>query len=1179
MEAIDVVDTLKEAQSQYKTTQVSRPISYEHDAGNLTAFDNNALDDTILFGASSTDIEREKYLTSNARDALQSLLNEIFTLPTVKKNDATLVELPRPTTQLPRAKPVPREKIMTRWEKFAKAKGIKKVKKSTKVFDEAMGEWIPKFGYKHGTDKLDDWLVEVPETSDPMEDQYEKARTEKKDRVDKNNRRAKRNSEERSAEASGQDPRKIKKAQLETALKQTKTSTASLGKFDATLHNEDKVKLKSGIKRKYEPTSGDAEAERKKILAVAEKVIKAREEPVLNAKKAVSQVAQSRSRPTLEGDHKKSFKGKKTRGGRDSFKKGKSLSDLFKNLVYFATQQKRPTTSSIEVVSRTLGSMNGIWRPVLLLLLATSALLVQAADLTLLHRIRQYDFLSNIDATSGNSGTALQRTFKMVLQPNEMLIHSAGLVTIYSDNEPPQQISLAEFAGGRAFHGKVIEEDDMGILQEVGWARIIFHDDDLWMGRLDPDFEGVFTTSEGMFHIKHVDHYKMAKRPEDAPVIPMLDRPKSQQHSRLIIYADSQEGHVAATCPNTPFSPFTQGAQKGCGVEEDIYTSSGLDKRSAQSPEHSCGFDASIHKHEDFEVITKPSRLAERAASGCPSSRQMLGVGAAADCTYVAQYGGPSGALTQILADFNAASKVYENTFNISLAVVEVAIHTTCTPNNSSLLWNQACSDAYTINNRLSDFSHWRGQKSADQAGLWHLLTNCPSGPSVGIAWLSTVCETTFTSQATGGSTQYVSGAGVSSIVTTEWKVTLVPFMIAYQVNVRAQVAAHVVNVLDVIVKDNTVIMHPTDNSVLDAFSPCSQSTICGQYAKLGTCLRSPGSFSTVTAGVCGNGIKEGNEDCDCGANCATDSCCDGTTCKFKNSAKCDDLNDACCKGCQLLSNGTVCRASISVCDYAEQCDGISSSCPTDLHVSDGTSCDSTKGLTCASGICTSRDAQCKSNSTYFTTTGACPGYDSDCSLWCAAGSSGCLKGAGYFLDGTPCGYGGMCKSGSCSSSNVFYQVINWFSSNPTIAIPAAVLAGLVVFGVVIGVCTCCIRRWRRKGPAAMVPAGLMSQDSYAAPTYQYQAPAHYVDASRYNGSAYSTRDDFLVDSTYRSMSRAPLRSPPVQVQSPMSSSPSRSPISQPATPSSARPMMPQAAQTTPMRVQYYPPQSRYYES
>ncbi len=52
------------------------------------------------------------------------------------------------------------------------------------------------------------------------------------------------------------------------------------------------------------------------------------------------------------------------------------------------------------------------------------------------------------------------------------------------------------------------------------------------------------------------------------------------------------------------------------------------------------------------------------------------------------------------------------------------------------MAWNVACTDSVTLNDRLSLFSQWRGTKS-DSAGLWHLMSGCPTGSEVGIAWLA----------------------------------------------------------------------------------------------------------------------------------------------------------------------------------------------------------------------------------------------------------------------------------------------------------------------------------------------------------------------------------------------------------------------------------------------------------
>jgi hypothetical protein len=49
-------------------------------------------------------------------------------------------------------------------------------------------------------------------------------------------------------------------------------------------------------------------------------------------------------------------------------------------------------------------------------------------------------------------------------------------------------------------------------------------------------------------------------------------------------------------------------------------------------------------------------------------------MGVAADCRYVAQYGGGESATNQILNNWNTASALYRDTFNVSLGIVELAI-------------------------------------------------------------------------------------------------------------------------------------------------------------------------------------------------------------------------------------------------------------------------------------------------------------------------------------------------------------------------------------------------------------------------------------------------------------------------------------------------------------------------
>jgi len=71
------------------------------------------------------------------------------------------------------------------------------------------------------------------------------------------------------------------------------------------------------------------------------------------------------------------------------------------------------------------------------------------------------------------------------------------------------------------------------------------------------------------------------------------------------------------------------------------------------------------------------------------------------------------------------------------------------------------------LDERLSLFSQWRGAKGVDGAGLWHLMSNCPTGSEVGIAWLGTLCQ----ANATGSGSSIVSGTAVTTAGLTEWQV------------------------------------------------------------------------------------------------------------------------------------------------------------------------------------------------------------------------------------------------------------------------------------------------------------------------------------------------------------------------------------------------------------------------
>lgn len=129
----------------------------------------------------------DDYFLNLARDNTQLLLNKLWELPTERVEEAVMVKLPPPKTVLPRMKPVPTPRPLTKWQKFAQEKGIQKKKKPKLSWDDQLQKWVPLYGFKRakaGNEK--NWLLEVPQNADPNEDQFEKKAVAKSENVAKN---------------------------------------------------------------------------------------------------------------------------------------------------------------------------------------------------------------------------------------------------------------------------------------------------------------------------------------------------------------------------------------------------------------------------------------------------------------------------------------------------------------------------------------------------------------------------------------------------------------------------------------------------------------------------------------------------------------------------------------------------------------------------------------------------------------------------------------------------------------------------------------------------------------------------------------------------------------------------------------------------------------------------------
>ncbi|KAF9428857.1 hypothetical protein BGZ94_000743 [Podila epigama] len=706
---------------------------------------------------------------------------------------------------------------------------------------------------------------------------------------------------------------------------------------------------------------------------------------------------------------------------------------------------------------------------------------------------------------------AFNQSYYLHLEPNRHLLHpdlsfiGGG---VYDSKDHTARMNLDIF---KAFKGIVIQDSSISkkkwdrsmsisqterpsvehMLHEegvLGWARMtIEHDEneqvDLLLGPwsltafgvhplvLPSDsivLRGAFTVGDDTFHVSTHQHYQVQKRSDDyAPIASTSSRISK---NKLLIYRDSdlQKNDNRLDKRATPLvtSCGTRPLSSSSAEPHDYYYPPNL--TSPLSVRH--GFlgledfgiiGTGLNKRNVGDNVKVKVAGPNPVPTGCPANRMISYIGVAADCTYVRSYGGLANARKQIFADFNTASAIYESTFNVALGIKAMVIESMNCPKvpEKGKEWNQECSTKYTINDRLSDFSFWRGQggRSNDNIGLWHLMTKCSTGSILGIAWTKALCQNTAIAQGS----DFTAGAGVSSISPHEWLV--VAHEIGHGFGAQHDCTEGTCGTGTCCPLSDTIcdaadryIMNPSEQAATKLFSPCSISAICNTIAgKNGKCLQLPsvadeGKVQKASANVCGNGIREHNEQCDCGSpeECASDPCCDGTTCRFKGKAVCDDLNDDCCHNCQLAPAGFVCRSARSSCDIPETCSGASPLCPPDVLVPDLTVCHEGGNFTgqCARGSCTSRDLQCSLQQRAGITK-QCAASISKCDLLCndpSGAEDTCMKIPGlYFIDGTVCDESGegTCVTGKCVMPG------GWASKHVAIIIPVVCLLMLLIAG------------------------------------------------------------------------------------------------------------------------------------
>ncbi|XP_044191021.1 disintegrin and metalloproteinase domain-containing protein 9 isoform X2 [Thunnus albacares] len=245
----------------------------------------------------------------------------------------------------------------------------------------------------------------------------------------------------------------------------------------------------------------------------------------------------------------------------------------------------------------------------------------------------------------------------------------------------------------------------------------------------------------------------------------------------------------------------------------------------------------------------------------------------------------------------------------------------------------------------LSRFTQWREKnlvprRRHDSA---QLILKKSFGMTAGMAFVSTVC-----SRSHGGGINAFTGSNIPSFA------SIVAHELGHNLGMNHD--------------DGRTCSCPTAACIMHSgatgsrnFSSCSAD----DFEKMilltgGTCLLNvPRPDEAYSAPYCGNRLVDVGEECDCGSQkeCEDDPCCEYQTCKLKSGAQC--AYGECCKSCQFLPGGSVCRSSTDECDLPEYCNGSSPLCQSDVFVQNGQLCRNQQAF-CYNGKCQHADGQCQ---------------------------------------------------------------------------------------------------------------------------------------------------------------------------------------------------------------------------
>ncbi|KYM75755.1 Ribosome biogenesis regulatory protein like protein [Atta colombica] len=263
-----------------KSIKVHKNVELDIDLGTLLASDYN------VFNTKALKSKPNSYLKDLTRDNVQLLINKIWELSVERVDEAIVAKLPKPNYTLPRSRVIPKPKPLTKWQQFAKEKGIRSKKKgrSKLKWDEELKKWIPTYGYKRvKAQEQKEWLIEAKGDASSTDDPFAKAKTAKQERQSKNELQRLRNiakSKNIKLPRVGLPTREhfSSSQQLSEALTIARTSTSSIGKFQSRLPKEKDAKgiakEVTGMKRKRKAPPLNVVEEKRQNKNLVDSVLK-----------------------------------------------------------------------------------------------------------------------------------------------------------------------------------------------------------------------------------------------------------------------------------------------------------------------------------------------------------------------------------------------------------------------------------------------------------------------------------------------------------------------------------------------------------------------------------------------------------------------------------------------------------------------------------------------------------------------------------------------------------------------------------------------------------------------------------------------------------------------------------------------------------------------------------------